>query len=919
MRWRGPTAPCSSSLAEPTDLDVSPDGLLVVGMRPGRPLRRFQLDGNSAIELEPVEALGYDGGAVSVAPNGRIAFTTAAGYGWTSGSAARFVPEGRVLTYRLDSGSYLTRWGRLFLDACQPPGTRLGVRFVTTDDDAVLDPTPPSPPARGSRLLPDPQATPPLAPVHLLAAAPDEAPLYRRPTGSERPWLPYQDGHDLQTYECPVSAPPGRYLWVELVLHGTGRSSPRVQALRVERPGHALLGALPRSWSRVEDDASFLFRLLAPAEGMLHDLDEWAAARAVVVNPQGAPSAALDWLASLAGLVLDQRWPQEAQRTLIAEAYSLFRRRGTRQALIRTLAIYLGYDPTLVEQWQLRGLAGAVLGTRPGSTLPPFIGGSAAQTGSLGRFAIGGSSPTENTYAAAAHRFKLVVRGNLTQEQRSVVQRILDLHRPAHTLVDICELGDGMRIGDGLRLDLTAYVGPGADWRPAVTGQIRIGADGVVGRRPGQPNRRDRRGGTGDGRMTQLFVERLTATAYPSDAARVRRLLSGVADHRLDQALAGASLASGDWCVRRVDVELRIDDRHTDGWIEERWAQALVSTLKQLIGSHADDVIHYRRPAQGLADLLAGLAAGRLEREWAWRQLGLLGPGDPGGGNPRAAACAAARRRPELALAALVEAVDRVGVIALHRMLGSDGWAELAAVVAAALGVPGLPVARATYPETGVDRAAERVADRVVSRSRLAARFRQARVRVDAQTAGAWAVLVAAEAEPAVIRGDRAGAVVSALAGDRVIPGPPEDGGPSVRRPTRAPGDAPSGTESPTEPAEPAREVLPRASSQATGSAEPVRPADRRRRHDDRPADTAPQPPADGEPRPAGHRPAAGDYSGVDGGRDDLDPHGLRSLDVPGADDADRRPTSWAGLFFLLATAADAGIPEALLADEALC
>ena len=242
--------------------------------------------------------------------------------------------------------------------------------------------------------------------------------------------------------------------------------------------------------------------------------------------------------------------------------------------------------------------------------------------------------------------------------------------------------------------------------------------------------------------------------------------------------------------MRRVDVELRIDDRQTDGWIEERWAQALVSALKQRIGSHADDVIHYRRPAQGLADLLAGLAAGRVEREWAWRQLGLLGPGDPDGGNPRAAACAAARRRPELALAALVEAVDRVGVIALHRMLGGDGWAELAAVVAAALGVPGLPVARATYPETGVDRAAERVADRIVSRSRLAARFRQARVRVDAQTAGAWAVLVAAEAEPAVIRGDRAGAVVSALAGDRVIPGPPEDGGPSAHRPIRALGDA---------------------------------------------------------------------------------------------------------------------------------
>ena len=85
-----------------------------------------------------VQAIGYDGGAVAIAPNGRIAFTTAAGYGWTSGSAARFAAEGHVLTYRLDSGAYLTRWGRLFVDACQPPGTRLGVRFVTTDDDTVL-------------------------------------------------------------------------------------------------------------------------------------------------------------------------------------------------------------------------------------------------------------------------------------------------------------------------------------------------------------------------------------------------------------------------------------------------------------------------------------------------------------------------------------------------------------------------------------------------------------------------------------------------------------------------------------------------------------------------------------------------------------------------------------------------------------
>ena len=337
--------------------------------------------------------------------------------------------------------------------------------------------------------------------------------------------------------------------------------------------------------------------------------------------------------------------------------------------------------------------------------------------------------------------------------------------------------------------------------------------------------------------MTQLYVERLTATACASQAARASRLLSGIAEHGLDQALAEAGLASGDWCVRRVDIELRLDDRHTDAWLEGRWAQALVSALKQRIAAHRNDAVDYRRPAEGLADLLAGLAVGRTEREWAWRQLGLLGAGDPGGAAPRAAACAAARRRPELALAALVEAADRVGVVALHRMLGGDGWAELAAVVAGALGVPGLPAARATLPETGTDRTAERVAGRIVPRSRLAAWFRRARVRVDAQTAGAWAVLVAAEAEPAALRGDRAGAVLSALAGGLLMPARPGVVESVAYRPSRAPGDAPSHDAPPdAEPAagraESAHEVLPGALAEVTRSAGPVRPADR-----DRPGD----------------------------------------------------------------------------------
>jgi hypothetical protein len=424
--------------------------------------------------------------------------------------------------------------------------------------------------------------------------------------------------------------------------------------------------------------------------------------------------------------------------------------------------------------------------------------------------------------------------------------------------------------------------------------------------------------------MTQLFVERLTATACASDAARVSRLLSGVADHGLDEALDGASLASGDWCVRRVDIELRIDDRHTDAWVEGRWAEALVSTLKQHIAAYPNDAVYYRRPVDGLADLLAGLAVGRTEREWAWRQLGLLGAGDPGGAAPRAAACAAARHRPELALAALVEAAGRVGVVALHRMLGGDGWAELAAVVAGALGVPGLPPARAAYAETAVDRAAGRVADRIMPRSRLAAWFRRARLRADARAAGAWAVLVAAEAEPMALRGDQAGAVVSALSGGLLTPAWRGEVNPLASRPSRAPDaapshDAPPDAELAVERAESAHEVLTGALPKATRSADPMRPADRDRPRDEWQADAAPAPSAGRRLEPGARHPVVGDHGGdLDEQRDGFDLRGPRALDVPAADDDDRLLTSWAGLLFLLAAAPDAGIPDALLADAAL-
>lgn len=469
------------------DLVVRADGTLAVACRPGLPLRRFApLEGapltGGVIELDPLAQSGFDGGSVGES-NGRLCGTAVHGIAWTGGPSVRYLPAGRVITYRLDSGAYRTRWGRVFLDACLPPGTGVSVRSLTTDDDDVADPVDPAPPARGDMTIRRPDLTPPLPGAAALAQATSAAaaPLFRRPTGREQAWAQIPADDRFETYEVPVTAGPGRYLWLVLDLTGTAGLTARIRELRVERPGHRMLQHLPRAWSRDDTDADFLQRFLAPLDGLLRELGDRAVQRALLIDPAATPQEALAWLAGFAGLVLDRRWPEAARRELIAQAYVLFARRGTMAALTRILSIYLGYPPVLVERWRLRGIPGAELGAGPGRTAPARLGATIRAGGSPGDGTAVGAVISPNGYATAAHRFSVLIPAELTHEQSAVVAKILADHRPAHTDGEVCALGLGMRIGQHLHLALTSVVGPGAGWGPAVVGSVAVGGDGVVG------------------------------------------------------------------------------------------------------------------------------------------------------------------------------------------------------------------------------------------------------------------------------------------------------------------------------------------------------------------------------------------------------------------------------------------------------
>lgn len=398
--------------------------------------------------------------------------------------------------------------------------------------------------------------------------------------------------------------------------------------------------------------------------------------------------------------------------------------------------------------------------------------------------------------------------------------------------------------------------------------------------------------------MTELLIRSLRATVpavedAPSLGGRVRSMLRRVAEHRLDDALAELDLPAGEWCVRRLDVLMMLAIEDNDATIERQWAASLAAALRTALADGSNEVIRYSRPDDALDDLVGELAVGRTERAWAWQQLGLLADAGAAAA-PGQALVAALRRRPESATAALARYLRGHGIAALHRMLGSRGWQELAAIAASAAGVPALrPDAGPARPEAG--RSAR--ADAVAARSEVASAARRSGLRPDAGTLRAWAVLAVAEVDPAQLRRAEAAVLVAEVA-ELLAPQRPRSGLAGWSAQPAGGRDRPAGSSRP----------LPDAERSNAG-----RPADA-----DRPAPANPDRPSTAgaaSPTRPGLAARTADPA------DDRSANSTAEPDESAADAEDVRDpstTDWAGLLFLLATAAEAGVPEKLLDDDAL-
>ena len=394
-------------------------------------------------------------------------------------------------------------WDSLFLDACIPPGASVSVSSCADND-------------------PDLVANGPFnsEPLLYLRRSVAEIPFYDPYAACD----PKPDG--AGTWELLLQQARGRYLKLRLEIAGDGRTSPKLKALRVYYPRFSYpRHYLPAAYLDEPVSASFVERLLANPKGFYSDIEAKIAHVGYLFDPRSAPTDALDWLAGWLGLALDPLWQDvnqrlqpassgnatasqtaaDRRRLFIRFATRLFTRRGTAdgirfglhlllepclEALLRRMQLAaLIPDPALSEELTRLGLS------LPGPTatdsdiedlftqyllapMRPSKVRIVERFMTRGGLALVAGDPTEpagsdDSFAATAHRFAVLVPETLSSDIRTMVSRIVDLEKPAHTDYEVRRYWDYFRVGEA-RLGFDTILGQDARFMPMVLGQSAL-------------------------------------------------------------------------------------------------------------------------------------------------------------------------------------------------------------------------------------------------------------------------------------------------------------------------------------------------------------------------------------------------------------------------------------------------------------
>lgn len=370
---------------------------------------------------------------------------------------------GSLLTGPLDSGIPRCRWHRVRVDADLPKGTALSVQVVTTEQA-------PSTPATA-----DWQSAPP-------------------------------DATDFL-----IEQPPGRYLYLRLILSGDGTASPVVRQVRLDFPRVTSADLLPAVYRHDPVAEDFTERFLSLFDASLSALDRVIERYPALLDAQGVPDPVLPWLASLLGLSFQPGWDARTRRALLGAGPQLIRDRGTPAGLQKVIQTVFGVSPVIEELFNDRAWA-TVRGTTPLGAGRLF-GRSAARfrlgTSALSRAPVRGfGNPDADAITQHAYRFRVLIPPGqpAARVDETALKNLVTQYAPAHTIGQIRTGRGGFVVGPGCLIGIdTGLHAPEPPVLRAPAGAlgkpVRLSRDSIV-----WPARQGRRSGIRVGTSTVVGI-----------------------------------------------------------------------------------------------------------------------------------------------------------------------------------------------------------------------------------------------------------------------------------------------------------------------------------------------------------------------------------------------------------------------------
>ncbi|MBN2440648.1 MAG: hypothetical protein JXJ04_04865 [Spirochaetales bacterium] len=261
-----------------------------------------------------------------------------------------------------------------------------------------------------------------------------------------------------------IQSPPGRYLWLKIILKGTLKESPVIKKIYIYYPRISLLEYLPGIYRKDPESKAFLEQFLAIFDHFFEDFDEKIENIARYFIPYATPEGFLPWLTSWLALWVSDRWDIKIKRLFLTRAAQLFTERGTPAGLQKVLEIVTGKKFPIIEHYKLRRLLlvlseNTFLGSN--TVLQGQESSLGINTGLSGFRLADPCTPVLCPFQAHAHRFSIMIPAKYLRHQveRRRFERIIELWKPGHTMFTICAVEPGFRVGKKATIGVDSIVG----------------------------------------------------------------------------------------------------------------------------------------------------------------------------------------------------------------------------------------------------------------------------------------------------------------------------------------------------------------------------------------------------------------------------------------------------------------------------